>query len=228
MLIIIDQKIPEQAKKELKKMGDLLELSTKEITYEAISGHPDIFFSKLGDKLIVAPNLPRKFFKILDESKISYQLGEGAVGENYPTSSKYNVVWNEQYLIHNFRNTEFVITRLCDDHDLIQVDQGYTRCNLISIAKDSYISSDKGISKVLGRYKLECFSVDPQSIELPGFKHGFFGGCCGLLNNKLYVLGSLKYLNEGVELRSFLESKGIEIVELYEGTLFDGGSILFV
>lgn len=228
MLIIVDQKIPKKAKTALANLGSIVELSTKEITYEAISGHPDIFFSKLGDQLVIAPNLPKKYIKLLDDNKLSYLVGEEAVGEKYPASSKYNVVYNEHYLIHNFRNTDSVITSYAEDLDLIHVDQGYTRCNLLSIGNGSYISSDKGISKVLIRYKLECFTVDPSNIDLDGFKHGFFGGCCGLKDDKLYVLGSLNHLNEADELRFFLKSKRIEVVELYEGPLFDGGSILFL
>lgn len=228
MLIIVDQKIPQQAKNELKKLGKVIELSTKGITYEAISGHPDIFFSKLDNQLVLAPNLPQKYIKLLDDNEVNYLVGEEAVGEKYPTSSKYNVVCNEHYLIHNFRNTDSIITRYAEDLDLIHVDQGYTRCNLLSIGNGSYISSDKGISKVLNRYKLECFTVDPSNIKLAGFKHGFFGGCCGLKEDKLYVLGSLNHLNDADKLRSYLKSKSIEVVELYEGPLFDGGSILFL
>lgn len=228
MLIIVDNKIPEKAKNELKKLGELIELSTNGITYEAISGHPDIFFSKLGNQLVVAPNLPTKYFKILEENKLDYLLGEECVGEKYPASSKYNVVCNEKYLIHNFRNTDAVITNYAEDLDLIHVEQGYTRCNLVSIGKCAYISSDKKTSKILARYKLDCFLIDPFNIELAGFSHGFFGGCCGIKEDKLYVLGSLNQLNEADELRSFLRTKNIEVVELHEGSLFDGGSILFL
>lgn len=228
MLIIVDQKIPFKAKEALKKHGELLELSTTDITYEAISGHPDIFFTQVKDQLIIAPNLPQNYIDILDKHQLNYVLGEEAVGEKYPVSSKYNVVCNDQYLIHNFRNTDSVITQTGEDHDLIHVDQGYTRCNLISLNKNAYLTSDKGIAKVLDRYHLSNVYVNPKSIELPGFNHGFFGGCCGVYEQKLFVLGSIDQLEEKSALRKFLEVNEIELIELYQGPLFDGGSILFL
>jgi hypothetical protein len=68
MLIIIDHKISVSAKEILSSYGELMELATEGITYPAISGHPDIFFCQVPGKLIVAPNLPEKYFDQLDRS----------------------------------------------------------------------------------------------------------------------------------------------------------------
>tara|TARA_Y100001954_G_scaffold232473_1_gene283809 strand:+ start:345 stop:1031 length:687 start_codon:yes stop_codon:yes gene_type:complete len=228
MLIIVDKKIPEEAKARLKHYGELLELETNGITYNAISGHPDIFITKALDKWIIAPNTPNYVKDILREREIDFVEGEEAVDEKYPQSSKYNVVCTSTHLIHNFRNTDSIITRKCEDLDLIHVDQGYTRCNLIPLTNDAFISSDKGISKVLDRYGIENIYVNPKGIELPGFTHGFFGGCCGIFDQKLFVIGKIDHLENAKEFREFITSKNIEIIELYNGNLFDGGSILFL
>jgi hypothetical protein len=73
---------------------------------------------------------------------------------------------------------------------------------------------------------LECLYVSPGDILLPGFEHGFFGGTCGLFENKLLLLGSLRYFNDGEKIRQFLAKTKMEIIELYDGPLVDGGSIL--
>ncbi|MBU2651833.1 MAG: hypothetical protein KKA81_12930 [Bacteroidetes bacterium] len=228
MLIIIDKKIPQEAKEKLKETGALLELETSNICYEAISGHPDIFFCKLGQDLVLAPNLPQAFLEILEKNSIHYIKGEFPVGEKYPATAGYNAVYAGNTLIHNFRYTDPAITRLGEDADLIHVNQGYARCNLVSVGKDRYITSDEAIAKVLQRFHKEVLYIDPAGIVLPGFKNGFFGGCCGILDDKIYLAGSLKYLKQGQETRSFLIKNGYEIVELYDGPLFDGGSIVFV
>ncbi len=111
MLIIIDQKISASAKEILSSYGELMELATKGITYPAISGHPDIFFCQSPDKLIVAPNLPQKYFDQLNDHKINYITGELPVGPEYPASARYNAVATSKYLIHNLRHTDPVITR---------------------------------------------------------------------------------------------------------------------
>ena len=228
MLIIIDKKIPQEAKNKLREFGELLELQTSGITYEAISGHPDIFFHDTGKDLIVAPNLPHEYLSILDKKKIKYVLGEQPVGAKYPDSSAYNAVSVGNLLIHNFRNTDSVITSLQEDADLIHVDQGYTRCNILALDEAHFITSDEKIKRVLDRFDKDCLYVSPEGINLPGFRHGFFGGCCGLAGKKVFISGSLKHYHDGKKTEDYLLANGFEIIELYGGQLFDGGSILYV
>jgi len=227
-MIIIDKKSPLEAKEHLAKIDILMEVETSGIVYEAISGHPDIFFSQIGTQLIVAPNLPESYFQKLKDEKISFVLGEEPVGEKYPASSKYNVVADDDYLIHNFRNTDSVITQLVDDMDLIQVDQGYTRCNLIPLGYKHYITSDKGIERTLKRYDVEVLYVDPEGIRLSGYKHGFIGGCAGIKGKQIFFMGSLDHLKNSQEIKEFLKTQNFEVIELYKGPLFDGGSIIFL
>lgn len=228
MLIIIDKKAPQKAKIKLADYGELLEFQTQGITYDAISGHPDVFFSQIGKDLVIAPNLPEQYLQTLKDKNISFVMGEEAVGSKYPASSTYNVVADADYLIHNFRNTDSVITQLAEDMDLIQVDQGYTRCNLISLGNKRYLTSDKGVERCLRRYDLEVLYVDPEGIQLPGYKNGFIGGCAGIKGKQIFFLGRLDFLKNSDEVKAFIKSQNLEIIELYEGPLFDGGSILFV
>lgn len=228
MFIIIDKKIPEPAKEVLKQYGELLELETSGITYDAISGHPDIFFHQANDQLICAPNTPDNYLSILEEKEIDFILGEQPVGEKYPASSAYNAVSVNNLLIHNFRNTDSSITTLLEDADLIHVDQGYTRCNILALDDQHFITSDEKVKRVLERFNKDCLYVSPEDILLPGFKHGFFGGCSGLLEKEVFIIGSLRHYNEGNKVQQYLTGKGYEIIELYDGQLFDGGSILFI
>jgi hypothetical protein len=229
MLIIIDHKISLGAKEKLSNYGDLLELKTGGITYPAISGHPDIFICQSADKLIVAPNLPEEYLTKLQDSISNVITGEFPVGKEYPATSGYNAVATPNYLIHNFRHTDFMITRTLEDLQPVHVDQGYCRCNLLPLKDDHFITSDAGIFKALkglhpeGRYLL----VAPEGILLEGFPHGFFGGCCGVWGDKVFVNGSLDHFPEGEKIRNYLNKLGYEIVELYDGPLMDGGSIIF-
>lgn len=228
MLIIVDQKVPSVAKEKLSSYGDLLELKTKGITYPAISGHPDIFICQSADKLIVAPNLPEMYLTKLKNSFSNVITGEFPVGSEYPATSRYNAVATPKHLIHNFRHTDFIITRTLEDLRLIQVDQGYCRCNLLPLKDDHFITSDRGIFKVLDQHGLDVLYVSPEGILLEGFPHGFFGGCCGVWEDKVFVNGSLSFYKDGDKVRDYLRPLGYKIVELYDGPLMDCGSILFV
>lgn len=228
MIAITDQRIPDEAKAELNKNADCIFLKTEHIVYESISGHPDIFFFKIGQKLIIAPNLPESYKKQLQQYQIDFVEGEMPVGEKYPGTAFYNAVFSDDLLIHNFRYTDSRITELAADAELIHVNQGYARCNIVPLGNKKFITSDQGIYKTLLRYGLDVLYVKADGIILPGQKHGFVGGCCGVWENKLFVTGSLHHFLEGDKIRKFVSEAGFQIIELYDGPLFDGGGLLFV
>jgi hypothetical protein len=226
MLILADRRIPEPARKKLEAFGKVLWLEPGEITYGAVSTHPDIFFCPVGDRLIIAPNLSGKIKTKLLENGINYTEGEKPVGKRYPETARYNTVITDNFLIGNTNFTDPKILEAAGNREIIHVKQGYTRCNLIPLGNNRFITSDKGIEKTLLQYGLEVLYVDPAGILLPGFNHGFIGGTCGVWQDKLLFTGSLKHFPEGGKIREFVQD--IEVVELYDGPLFDGGSILFI
>ncbi len=227
-LIVIDKKVPEEAKIKLSKHGNLLELETDGISYDAISGHPDIFFSQLNNDLIVAPNLPLEFRNELKKRKISFHFGEQNVGQKYPETAAYNIVSTSRQIIHNLKYTDLAVKDLAMGLEQIHVEQAYTRCSLLALKNDQFITSDRGIEKQLKEVNLDVVYINPEGILLPGFKNGFIGGCMGIFENKIFIFGSLKHFKSGKELQQMIENLNYEIIELYDGPLFDGGGIMFL
>lgn len=227
VLIIADARFPAEIKKNLEAVGRLVPFSTQGIVYDAISGHPDIFLCQTPTGLVAAPNTPDTILAELRKPDINLVMGEEPVGRVYPASARYNAFVGEDCLIHHTAITDSAILRTTKGLRVIKVKQGYTRCNLVS-AGSLFITSDRGIEKTLSKAGVEVFFVDPTVIHLPGQRHGFFGGCAGFFNQRLYIAGSVRYFNEGPALRNVLEVRGIELVELYDGPLWDGGGIFFV
>ena len=227
-IAIIDHRFPLLAKEELAKHFELIELPSSLETYQGISAHPDIFFCKTKDALVYAPNTDNAIITKLKSSGILLIQGILSVGKKYPETSKYNAVVSSNYIIHNLNYTDDSILNSNTNLIQINVNQGYTRCNLIEINSNLFLTSDLGIHKVLLKRKLNTFYINPLKITLPGFKNGFFGGCCGLFENKLFVTGSLNSLSEEIELKKTLKKNNIELVELCKGPLFDCGSILIL
>lgn len=225
LLIIVDKKLPSRAKQTLGNYGNLMELETKNITYDAISGHPDIFFFQDKHQTIVAPNLPEKYFEILNRYGIKYRKGIKPVGRDYPHSSRYNALQTSYGLLHN---THFTETSLQENATKrIHCRQGYTRCNAIEIGS-TVLTSDKGIMKTLENHSIPAIYTDPQNIILPGFKNGFFGGTCGIHNKQLFVCGQLNHLENTTQIEKLFIKEEIENIELYDGKLFDAGGIFFM
>lgn len=235
MLIVNDKRLSREAKEKLAAYGELLELETRGITYPAISGHPDIFFGQLPGRLVVAPILPEHYIQTLNGYDIDYILGELPVGQSYPETARYNAVATGDYFIHNLNHTDPGLLRAASGLQPIQVGQGYTRCNLLPLKGGHFITCDPGIYKALqGRSpspkgRSPCvINVDPSGILLEGFPHGFFGGCCGVMEDEVFINGSLDQFTEGEKVRKFLTGLGYKIIELSDGPLVDVGSILFV
>jgi hypothetical protein len=229
MYIIIDKKMPAEAKINLAGMGRVIELHTTGITYDAISGHPDVFIHPVNENtLVIAPNLPQNFKNLLSETKMNIVEGSHPVGPEYPATASYNAVSTKHYLIHNSRHTEPVIKEMKTEAGFIHVEQGYTRCNLLALGDHHFISSDAGITSTLKENGKNCLFINPTGILLPGFKHGFLGGCCGLHHHTVYLSGSLAHHPGGEDIRKYLLNLGFSLHELYKGPLFDGGGILFL
>ena len=228
MLILCDRKMPETAKAKLATYGEIVEFSTAGITYEAISGHPDIFFCPTPVGLIVAPNLPEKYFKILNEKGISYTIGQLPVGIQYPDSAKYNTLVTKNFIVQNDAISDATILKQNPNHEIINVRQGYVRCSLLALPNNSFIISDRGIEKSLHQHKLEVLYIDPACVKLEGFEHGFFGGTCGIHENSLFICGSLTYFKESELILEFTEKAGVQIIELFDGPPMDVGTILFL
>ena len=242
MLIIVDKRLPVDAKNKLKTVvgasvivgagrgpaPTVIEFETNGIVYPAISGHPDIFFCKTPDTLIVSPNLPVKYLEILSTAGVGFVIGNQASGIRHPASVHYNAAVNNHYLVHRIEYTDPVILENCHYLKKINVSQGYTRCNMAWLKDDHYVTSDIGIHRTLQEKGLDGLFVSPEGILLPGFPYGFIGGTIGVYESIIFFTGSLSHFPEGEKLRNYLVSLDYEITELYDGPLVDGGGILLM
>ena len=240
--IIADSRMPEEAKKNLKKLGNVIFINPTSVTYNSISSHPDIFFFQKDDALIYAPNAPKRIIKELKKRKIKLIEGKKEVGKKYPETVPYNAVGIGNLLIHNLKHTDETILSSYKNH--INVNQGYTRCNLLALNENAFITSDVGIFNAVNSQQttdnslypheslVETYGrtsvlyIDPKQIKLEGQKNGFFPGCCGVWKNNLIVCGSTN-LKEKAELDKFLKENNFNLIELYDGDLIDVGSVFF-
>jgi hypothetical protein len=228
MQIIIDRRLPDEAKTNLAKYGELIPFETIGITAAPLSGHPDIFFCQNGNTLIASPDIPEKFIDILKEKKIKVIFGKHVTGAEYPSCAHYNAVVTEKYLIHNLSLTDEVILKSATDKKKLNVKQGFTRCSLLMLDEENFITSDKSTVKTLEAEGLHGLWVSPRDVILPGYEHGLFGGTSGVCGKDIFICGSLNHFVDGVKVKAFAERLNYRIVELYDGPLFDGGGILFL
>ena len=224
---IVDARAPLKAIETLQQYCNVFQFQSSNSTYDAIACHPDIFLFQGTSNLVVAPNAPGDFIGLLKKKNINFVNGDSLVGEKLDNSTAYNCIETKTHFFHKQGFTDKVISELTNKH-FVSLPQAYTRCSLMALNEKSFITSDRGIEKALVEEGFNCFFCDPSSIVLPPYKHGFIGGCLGLHSNNLFVLGSLKTLENYESLITFIQAQNLEIIELYDGPLYDGGGIFFV
>ena len=227
MLIIADGRMPEQAHRRLERLGETLLMPPQEYVYRSIAAHPDIFFCQTRDGFIAAPNAPAEITEKLVQAGAKIITGQKPVGEKHPETVFYNAVFTDSFFIHNVGLSDETLLSYAAGKKIVNVTQGYTRCNLLPLSDAAFLCSDKNIEKNLLRQGVDVLFIRPEEIQLPGVRHGFIGGCCGVFEKTVVIIGSLSRHTQGDEIRQFLEKNGMETVELYEGPLWDGGGIIF-
>ena len=227
-IAIIDFRAPSDAIDRLRKDFTVFLFNAQGVTYDAVCGHPDIFMFQSGSILIIAPNTPKDCIEFLEKNHVEFIFGKSEVGFDLQNSCMYNCVETKSYFFHKKGFTDTVVLEKVKSKMFVSLPQAYTRCSMFPISDSCFITSDKGIDKELVIQGFTVFTLSPDSILLPPYKHGFIGGCFGMYNQKVYVIGSLSKLSQGKELQYFIESNNLEIVELYDGDLYDGGGIFFI
>ena len=198
MLIIIDARLPEEAILSLKKIGDVFLLYSDNIVYESIKGHPDIFLTQIDDLVVMAPNAPIALKEALKKHRIPFLKGKTKLGKSFPNTVYYNAVCTTDFIIHKEGLTDGCILHETTKKKHISVSQAYTRCNLMTLPDSSFITSDKGIEKSLKAQSLEVYFFNSEDVQLSGQDHGFIGGAMGVSENKLYLIGNLKFYHQAV------------------------------
>ncbi|MCP4412779.1 MAG: hypothetical protein GY808_09470, partial [Gammaproteobacteria bacterium] len=222
MFAIIDSRSSEQAINNLYKyVTDVYTFQTNGITGNSISGHPDIFIYQYENQLVVAPNAPVDLFEFLDNHNIAYLKGEREVGCGLDNSVQYNCLSTPQFLFHKSGYTDSVILEINKDKEFISLPQPYTRCSMVYLCDGNYLTSDRGIEKVLLQKGLSCFYFNPEEIIIYDHKNGFIGGAAGIWGKRIFFNGNIELHADGQRLEEYLKSLGFEIVSLSNEYLYD-------
>ena len=228
MYAIIDKRVSSEIKKNLRTYVEgIFEFSSEGITYNSISGHPDIFIFQDESGLVVAPNSPKKLISFLDSINAKYSFGRKPVGNSLDDSVLYNCLTTNKYIFCKKEKPDAVIQKRCLEKTIVNLPQAYARCRMFTI-NNAVITSDKGIVKVLEKNNIEYFYFDPSEIKIEDHKNGFIGGTMGVLNNNVFFLGNILKHKSGKALESYIIQQGMEVVCLGNDYLYDGGGVFFI
>ena len=149
--LIIDSRIRDIEYEFLSKYFDVIKLPLSNDVYEEISGHSDIFYAKINDKIICAPNSP-----IIYEN---FKIGYKKVGNTYPDDVLYNVCQIGDKVIGSKYADKSIKPQ-------ILVKQGYVKCSIAVTGNCSCITTDKKIAKVLQANNIDASYIEENNIKL--------------------------------------------------------------
>ena len=164
---------------------------------------------------------------------------EDKLGTIYPKDVLYNAVVTESFIICNKKTVSGDLIdhamQLYPNAKTIHVPQGYTKCNLVVIDRNHFITEDMGIynsiSSCLDDNKETdinpiCLLISPGHVSLPGYSRGFIGGASGRVGDCIYFNGDISVHPDYDKIKCFIESCSLSISGVPGKKLIDIGSII--
>ncbi|MDD4564138.1 MAG: hypothetical protein PHE79_01430 [Eubacteriales bacterium] len=228
-MILISENANIVLKDHLINKGHLLcEVVKTASVYDAISSHPDIYACKLDDELIVSKDLLPFSEKLLMERNIKYIPGASIPGYRYPENIIYNAVQLGTHFVHNTKYTDPILLNAALEKELclVHVNQGYTKCNTVSVDANSAITSDNGIASALTFHGIDALVATPGHVKLESFPYGFLGGASGRVDDEIIFNGNLSNHPDYFRIKNFIEERKLRVVFFEDYPLEDIGSII--
>lgn len=217
--LLIDGRIRDIEFEYLSKYFNVNKLSPSDAVYEQISAHSDIFYCKIDNKIICAPNAP-----IIDKSFI---LGMSNVKEKYPGDVPYNACQIGNIIIGS-KYTDKTI-----NPDII-VNQGYIKCSICVTSGNSCITTDSSIYKRLKEYGIDVTYIVEKNISLLDRNgqitkmQGFIGGASLVFDNNFVLFGDIEKLESKDIILKHIKKYKLNLVDFKGLDVNDyGGGIIY-
>lgn len=225
--VLVDYRLSNDSIKELNDAKIEVCFSKKiDCLYNAVCGHPDMQIHHLGGSCFVCA---QEVYDYYSDMLIGADIimGEKPLKEKYPDDIYYNAASVGNYIICKADSTEEKILRQYNDEYIININQGYAKCNIAVIGKKALITSDKGIYKKALEKDIDVLLIKSGFIELNGLSYGFIGGASGMIApDILAVNGNIDTHPDCKNMKAFCRNYGIYIISLNRGKLCDVGSIV--
>lgn len=230
-LVVVDGRIPREIEEELyKREIKIIKTERVKTLYNAISYHPDIIMSHLGNnKIVIAKNAPGKFVYNLENEGFEIIVGKNEVQEKYPKDIFYNICISGEDVICNEKFTDDVLLEeIYKSHRrIINIKQGYAKCSISLVDEGVFVTSDEGIHTILIREKKEALLIESGFISLFDMNYGFIGGASGKIShNEISFYGDLFNHKDSEKIRNFAQGKGNKVVSLGKNKLMDLGTLI--
>lgn len=238
--LIVNKDMRQIEKNYLKSLGYILIYTNKNKNiYDEISSHVDIFCCKVGKNLILEPNFFNTLVSFSEYTDIQNLVSVIKGKTDVVTcNTAYNSCVTSKYAMLNFKNTDNMILKNISKINIakINIKQKYSKCSILSLNSNSFVTCDQGIAKVLKNYSgidllyLESSDFDIKLLNNGKYSKmsGFIGGATCVISNKVILFGDAKNIKQRSrqKLIDFVYKKNLEFVDFKGLDIIDYGGIV--
>lgn len=230
--VIVSSEITEQIEYSLNNYGITVNKLFGNLNISRpIINHADLYISHFDESTIFSV---KGKYKLIDEIDIDdYLYNVSTINSQeillYPNDSILNCVVLKNNLICNTKTVSKEILNHAKNQNfrIINVRQGYTKCNICVVDENSIITEDFGIYNALTEQGFDVLLLKKHSVLLNGYSYGFIGGASGKISpDKLCFSGNIKLHPEYQDIYKFLYRRGVEAISLSHEPVYDFGSII--
>ncbi|MBQ8642425.1 MAG: hypothetical protein IJ480_09440 [Clostridia bacterium] len=196
-----------------------------------VASHADMLLFPIGDALVTHRSYYDTAWAEID--KILYSTGLRLVltdcprGPVYPLDVSLNALLCGRYLFGRLDVLAPEILTLAEENGItpVHIRQGYAGCSGLVI-RDALITADPSLTGAANACGIPVIHVSDTDILLPGYDHGFIGGCGGVWDDRIYLCGTLPPA-ENTDLTCHPHMRENIVCMLSPSPLYDCGGIRF-
>jgi len=236
VIAIVDERMPEEAKRRLSREGFyIIEAPGTKSLSAPLSAHPDMLFFVHGKTVISSAEYCEKAAYVFEDITrlipgISLKLTDESFDKDYPYDAIFNALVIGDRIFLKKDSISKAILDYANESGLKihNVKQGYPACTTLALSEGSAITADEGMAKVLKAAGLEVTLIRNGDISLPPYEYGFIGGAAGIFRDKLYFIGDYTLHRDADKIEAAAKASGLKAISLAPFPLTDLGRIIFI
>lgn len=203
MLIIIDVRFVDKAKKMWGDKYKIIPSFTHKKLQIPVSSHPDMTILPIGDVFVCEPSSYDYYRSFLGGRVVS---GKTTLSSHYPNDIAYNVLIykNKAFGKKDYIDSNVLKELKKRDIELINVNQGYAKCSC-AVCSNGVVTADDSIFKALCENNVNSLKITPGHVKLAGYDYGFIGGASGVIDGKLTFFGDISKHPDFLKIKEFCD-----------------------
>ncbi len=146
----------------------------------------------------------------------------------YPDNVSLNAAYAGGRLFCKVSSLDNAVKEFCNSHDIdiINVNQGYSKCSTLVIGENAIITADSSIAKAALKCDVDVLLISPGNIRLEGADYGFIGGASGVIGKTVYFFGDIELHPDSDSITAFIKRHNYNYTSVGGWPLVDVGGFI--